>query len=239
MSENLPSSNQPHGFDPVLEEQAPILKENATVTGLEAVKQQLTSNSLELGQAALSDALNYGKEGLQLVVEIVQTETDPLQWAAYDLLWERVSPATRKKLLSYKQQPVILIVDDSVTIRELTRLILERNGYRVKIARNGQEAWTQLSAGIDCDLVLCDSDMPKMDGYQLIMQIQSHPELSKLPTVFLDSKSSPVPPEWEQRLIEFQQQGRYLVKPWEDERLLEIVEQTHRFQRPEKNYSIN
>src|SRR6476646_7143487 len=103
MSENLPSSNQPHVFDPVLE-QAPFLKENATVTGLEAVKQQLTSNSLELSQAALSDALNYGKEGLQLVVEIVQTKTDPLQWAAYDLLWERVSPATRKKLLSYKQQ---------------------------------------------------------------------------------------------------------------------------------------
>jgi|GEM_PF-2728598 len=239
MPENLQSSNQPNALDPVIEEQSPTLEENVTLTGLEAVKQQLNSNSLELRIAALSDALNYGKEGLQLIVEIVQTKTDPLQWAAYDLLWEIVSPATRQKLLSYKQQPIVLIVDYSRTLRELTRLILERNGYRVKIAVTGQEAWTQLSTGIDCDLVMCASDLPEMDGYQLIMRIQSHPELSKLPTVFLDGKSSPVPSEWHQRLTKFQQQGRYLVKPWTEETLLEIVEQTHRFQRPEKNYSIN
>jgi len=238
MPQHSPSSHQPSVFNTVLRDQARELAEDKSLAGLEAIKQQLTTGSLELQILALSDALNYGKEGLKLVVEIVQRETGALQWAAYDLLWEKVSSKTRQKLLPYKTHPIILIVDDSLTIRELVRFTLENNGYRVKAARNGQEAWKQLSTGLDCDLVICDSDMSKMDGYELIRRIQEDPELCQLPTVFLDSQSSPIPADWHERLREFTNQGRYLVKPWLEATLLEIVERTHRFQRPEKNYRI-
>ncbi len=73
----------------------------AVLGGLEGVKRDLPSISDEVRIAALKEALKYGEEGLKLVAQIVKTETGSVQWAAYDLLWERASRRTKQDLFKY------------------------------------------------------------------------------------------------------------------------------------------
>lgn len=93
----------------------------AVLGGLDGVKQRLASKQNEARIAALKEALNYGKEGLKLVVQIVQTEIGLVQWEAYNLLWERASDRTRQDLLKYSP----LRSDVGVNYTQLDRLLAE------------------------------------------------------------------------------------------------------------------
>lgn len=68
---------------------------------LEKVKPHLLSESDETRIAVLSQALKYGKPGKEWVFEIVKTQTGPVQWAAYELLWNSMDESARHKLLPY------------------------------------------------------------------------------------------------------------------------------------------
>lgn len=69
--------------------------------GFEGIEQRLASDSDPIRIAALSEALAYGREGFQKIMEIVRTETGPVQWAAYDLLWNKSDEAVKQKLVKY------------------------------------------------------------------------------------------------------------------------------------------
>lgn len=86
-------------------------------------------------------------------------------------------------------QPMVLIVDDSITVRELLSLTFTKVGYRVEQARDGQEAWDKLRAGLPCDLMFCDIEMPRMDGLELLSRIQKEPTLNHLPIAMLTSRA--------------------------------------------------
>jgi hypothetical protein len=70
----------------------------AVLGGLEGAKRRLANSSDQVRIAALFEVLKYGREGLELVVQIVKTETGAVQRAAYELLWERTSERARIKL---------------------------------------------------------------------------------------------------------------------------------------------
>ncbi|MCA2702202.1 MAG: response regulator [Microcystis sp. M179S2] len=59
-----------------------------------------------------------------------------------------------------------MIVDDSVTAREMLAISLVKAGYRIEKARDGLEAWEKLRAGLACDLILCDLEMPRLNGFK-------------------------------------------------------------------------
>lgn len=80
----------------------------------------------------------------------------------------------------------LLVVDDSMTTRELLRGLLEPAGYAVVLARNGREAWGLLSQK-RFDLVVSDVSMPEMDGCELTVKIKADPDLSRLPVVLVTS----------------------------------------------------
>jgi two-component system chemotaxis sensor kinase CheA len=82
-----------------------------------------------------------------------------------------------------------MVVDDSITVRELERSILERAGYRVRVATNGQEALGLLQSE-PSDLVLTDLEMPVMDGIELTETIRRHPSMGRTPVVILTSHDS-------------------------------------------------
>jgi two-component system, chemotaxis family, sensor kinase CheA len=82
----------------------------------------------------------------------------------------------------------ILVVDDALTVRELERSILERAGYEVRTANDGQEALARL-AEAPADLVLTDLEMPNMDGFALVEAIRAHDTLSTLPVVILTTRA--------------------------------------------------
>ena len=75
--------------------------EEAVLEGLEGVKQRLASNVMRHKVVALSDALNYGQPGLDLVVQVLRNESEPLQWVAYLLLKERAEIEIQQALYEY------------------------------------------------------------------------------------------------------------------------------------------
>lgn len=81
--------------------------------------------------------------------------------------------------------PKVLVVEDSLTIRELQRSILEAAGYRVQTAQHGREALVQLDRDDGIDLVVTDVEMPEMDGIELTKTIRTHPDRATLPVVIV------------------------------------------------------
>jgi two-component system sensor histidine kinase and response regulator WspE len=76
----------------------------------------------------------------------------------------------------------ILVVDDSITVREMERKLLEHRGYRVDIAVDGLEGWNAVRTN-SYDLIITDVDMPRMNGIELIKNIRNHSQLSSLPVI--------------------------------------------------------
>lgn len=81
----------------------------------------------------------------------------------------------------------ILVVDDSITVREMERKLLENKGYKVEVSVNGMDGWNAVRTG-NYDLVLTDIDMPRMNGIELLSHIKSHPKLKSLPVIIVSYK---------------------------------------------------
>jgi two-component system, chemotaxis family, sensor histidine kinase and response regulator WspE len=81
----------------------------------------------------------------------------------------------------------VLVVDDSLTVRELERKLLDRAGYEVEIAVDGMDGWNAVRSG-EFDLIVTDIDMPRMDGIELVRLIKQDPKLGKLPVMIVSYK---------------------------------------------------
>jgi two-component system sensor histidine kinase and response regulator WspE len=81
----------------------------------------------------------------------------------------------------------VLVVDDSLTVRELERKLLDQAGYDVEIAVDGMDGWNAVRAG-QFDLIVTDVDMPRMDGIELVRLIKQDPQLGKLPVMIVSYK---------------------------------------------------
>jgi len=81
----------------------------------------------------------------------------------------------------------VLVVDDSLTVRELERKLLQSRGYEVVVAVDGMDAWNALRAE-RFDLVVTDVDMPRLDGIELVERIRQSPTLAELPVMIVSYK---------------------------------------------------
>lgn len=85
----------------------------------------------------------------------------------------------------------ILVVDDEPSIVLSLQVLLQKAGFEVRIARDGEEALSAVDAGRP-DLILLDTMMPKRDGFDVCQTIRSRPELKSLPIIMLTAKSRDV-----------------------------------------------
>jgi two-component system sensor histidine kinase and response regulator WspE len=81
----------------------------------------------------------------------------------------------------------ILVVDDSITVREVERQLLRTHGYEVAVAVDGQEGWNLVRAE-HFDLVISDVDMPRMNGLELVQTIRQEPGLREIPVIIVSYK---------------------------------------------------
>ncbi len=86
-----------------------------------------------------------------------------------------------------KHRKKVLVVDDSLTVRELERKLIESRGYTVEIAVNGVDAWNAVRTG-HFNLVVTDVDMPRMDGIELVTLIKKDANLKALPVMIVSYK---------------------------------------------------
>jgi CheY-like chemotaxis protein len=118
-----------------------------------------------------------------------------------------------------KPDPTVLIVDDSITVRELLSMTFNKTGYRVEQARDGQEAWDKLKSGLPCDIIFCDIEMPRMDGLELLSRLQKDPELNHLPVAMLTSRGAD---KHRQMAVQLGASG-YFTKPYLEDSLLDAA----------------
>jgi two-component system, chemotaxis family, sensor histidine kinase and response regulator WspE len=81
----------------------------------------------------------------------------------------------------------VLVVDDSLTVRELERKLLVTRGYHTDVAIDGMDGWNAVRGG-EYDLVITDVDMPRMDGVELASLIKKDPQLNSLPVMIVSYK---------------------------------------------------
>ncbi len=102
----------------------------------------------------------------------------------------------------------ILIVDDSATMMEGHKRILEKQGHTVLVAQDGEEGVARVQELMP-DLVLMDVVMPKMNGFQATRKITKNPSTKHIPVVIVTSKDQPTDIMWGKR----QGASDYLIKP--------------------------
>ena len=110
----------------------------------------------------------------------------------------------------------ILIVDDSINVRRYLSLTLEKAGYRVEQAKDGQEAVDRLLGGLAVDGVICDIEMPKLDGYGVLEEIKERVEFASLPIAMLTSRSN----EKHRKVAMNLGASAYFSKPYNEQELL-------------------
>ena len=84
----------------------------------------------------------------------------------------------------------IMVVDDSLTLRQTLSKALKQAGYTIRQAEDGLDALTQLQQHSPSDLIICDIEMPRLDGYQFLQRLRQYPALAKIPVICLTSRHS-------------------------------------------------
>lgn len=85
------------------------------------------------------------------------------------------------------RRKTILVVDDSITVREMERKLLQNKGYKVDVAVDGMEGWHTVSTN-QYDLIISDVDMPRMNGIELVGKIKTHPKYKAIPVIIVSYK---------------------------------------------------
>jgi two-component system, chemotaxis family, sensor histidine kinase and response regulator PixL len=113
----------------------------------------------------------------------------------------------------------ILLVDDSITLRQTLALTLQKAGYQVLQAKDGYEAIEQLQRHNGIQLIICDIEMPRMNGFEFLKYHQQDPALASIPVVILTSRSGE-----KHRLIASELGATdYITKPFLERKLIEKV----------------
>jgi len=119
----------------------------------------------------------------------------------------------------YDERRLIMIVDDSVTVRKVTSRLLERQGYDVVTAKDGVDAIEQLET-IKPDLMLLDIEMPRMDGFEVTNLVRHHELHRDLPIIMITSRTGE---KHRERALSLGV-SQYMGKPFQEEALLENIE---------------
>ena len=114
--------------------------------------------------------------------------------------------------------PLILVVDDSITVRRVTQRLLQREGYRVSLAADGMQALERLQQELPA-VVLSDIEMPRMDGFDLVRNMRNDQRLTDLPVIMITSRTAEKHREHARALGV----DHYLGKPYSEDELLGLI----------------
>ena len=136
-------------------------------------------------------------------------------------IWSRIEAEDQTPVKETPHEPMVLIIDDSITVRSLLEMTFSKAGYRVEQARDGQEAWEKLRSGLPCDIIFCDIEMPRMNGMELLKKLQEDENLRDIPISMLTSRGAD---RHRQMAAQLGASG-YFTKPYLEEVLLEAAQQ--------------
>lgn len=178
----------------------------------------LNLKEIDQGIAHLQAAyrLNSDHQALQTqIATLVQRQ------AAMDAAREAAREKAAKEAARKKDRnapKLIMVVDDSPTVRKLVTITLEKDGHHVVPAEDGMEALTKINEGMP-DLILLDVSMPRIDGYQLCKLIKKNEDTQHIPVIMLSGKDG----LFDKMRGRMAGSTEYLTKPFEPKALLQVV----------------
>ena len=117
-----------------------------------------------------------------------------------------------------RRVPLVMVVDDSVTMRKVTGRVLERHNFEVATAKDGLDALERM-ADVIPDLMLLDIEMPRMDGYELATAMKGDPRMRDVPIIMITSRTGD---KHRERALQLGVE-RYLGKPYQEAELMRNV----------------
>jgi chemosensory pili system protein ChpA (sensor histidine kinase/response regulator) len=170
----------------------------------------LASGAVVLIYNPVALATIHGDKARQMQLDARKAPATP---STFDAAAMPLAPA-----LGAVQTPLILVVDDSITVRRVTQRLLKREGYRVVLAADGLQALERLQEELPT-VVLSDIEMPRMDGFDLARNIRSDERLRDLPIIMITSRIAEKHREHARELGV----DHYLGKPYSEEELLGLI----------------
>ncbi len=117
-----------------------------------------------------------------------------------------------------RTQPIVMVVDDSLTVRRVTQRLLTREGYQVVLAKDGVDALEHLQS-ITPDVMLVDIEMPRMDGFDLTRNIRDDERTRAIPIIMITSRTAAKHRNFAMELGV----NEYLGKPYQEDELVELI----------------
>ncbi|MGH8470687.1 MAG: hybrid sensor histidine kinase/response regulator, partial [Gammaproteobacteria bacterium] len=114
--------------------------------------------------------------------------------------------------------PLVMVVDDSLTVRKFTQRLLSRHGYQVTTARDGMDAMEQMAVSLP-DVILLDIEMPRMDGFDLTRKLKQNPRTARVPIIMITSRAA----EKHRRHALGLGVDAFLGKPYVEQQLLDHI----------------
>lgn len=138
---------------------------------------------------------------------------NPLQ-----LLGRVMAPVPENLPAAQVRQTLVMVVDDSLTVRRVTQRLLVREGYQVALAKDGVDALEQLQTVVP-DIMLVDIEMPRVDGFELVRSVRADPRLAQVPIIIITSRTAS---KHRELAMTMGIQG-YFGKPFQEGVLLEAI----------------
>ena len=117
-------------------------------------------------------------------------------------------------------EKVVILADDSISVRKFVGRMLEKAGYRVRLAGDGLEA-LEIALQGHCDLIITDLEMPRTNGYELMMHLRQTPETRHIPVMVVTSRAG----EKHRDRATKEGASAFLTKPVQDEQLIAAVQE--------------
>ncbi len=140
---------------------------------------------LILNPVPLAQKLEYERAKLP----DASVDSTPEMGAVAEMVEKVEAPTTLAPVQGLRSHHIVMVVDDSLTVRRVTQRLLVREGYQVVLAKDGIDALEQLQS-ITPDVMLVDIEMPRMDGFDLTRNVRSDSRTTHIPIIMITSRTA-------------------------------------------------
>ncbi len=138
--------------------------------------------------------------------------------AVAELVMSEGADVDAEPVQGLRTQPIVMVVDDSLTVRRVTQRFLTREGYQVVLAKDGIDALEKLQS-LTPDVILADIEMPRMDGFDLARNVRSAARTGDIPIIMITSRTAEKHRNYAKELGV----NEYIGKPYKEEDLLQHI----------------
>ena len=205
-------------YNPVVLLQSGSSQAAVLVDAIEGTREIVVKN-IGPQMARITGVVGATVRGDGRVILIMNPVPLALRWASLPrTAVENKAPAEAAEVSIALQTPMVLVVDDSLTVRKITTRLLTREGFRVDSAKDGVDALEKMNDLIP-DVVLLDVEMPRMDGFELARVMRSDARLKSVPIIMITSRTAD---KHRNHAMEIGV-NVYLGKPYQEQQLLDSI----------------